>query len=63
MNAAARLADHPALGRMVPEIGHNDIREIIVGKAYRLIYKHTPHCCYVLSVRHHRFNLSTLRSL
>ena len=32
------LKDHPRIGRIVPEIGHEDIREII-GKKYRIIYR------------------------
>ena len=32
-----RAAEHPYSGRMVPEWGQNDVREIIVGN-YRVIY-------------------------
>lgn len=60
---AARLADNPELGRIVPEIHRPEIRELIIGKSYRLIYKRTLTCCYILSIRHHLFSLKSIRSL
>ena len=36
-----RLRDFPLSGRMVSEIGRDDIREIILGN-YRVIYRITP---------------------
>lgn len=35
---ANSIGDHPNIGRIVPEIGDPDIREIIV-RAYRVIYR------------------------
>lgn len=35
---AGRLADHPAMGRVVPEYGDPAIRELIVAR-YRLVYR------------------------
>jgi plasmid stabilization system protein ParE len=38
LDATARLSDFPASGRVVPELGRADVREIIRGK-YRVIYQ------------------------
>ena len=35
--SAERLKTHPRVGRMVPEVGHPSIRELIVGN-YRMMY-------------------------
>ena len=35
--SAERLKTHPRMGRMVPEVGHPSIRELIVGN-YRMMY-------------------------
>ncbi|MEK6709917.1 MAG: type II toxin-antitoxin system RelE/ParE family toxin [Nitrospinota bacterium] len=37
-HATDRLADHPRAGRIVPELGIENIREIILG-SHRLIYR------------------------
>lgn len=36
--ATERLASHPRLGRVVPELRNQNIREIIIG-SYRVIYR------------------------
>jgi plasmid stabilization system protein ParE len=38
VSAAARLAGMPFSGRRVPEIGSEDIREVLKG-AYRIVYR------------------------
>ena len=38
LHAANRLQDFPRLGRVIPEIGDTDCREIIYG-AYRIMYR------------------------
>ena len=35
--SAERLKTHPRIGRIVPEVGHPSIRELIIGN-YRLMY-------------------------
>ena len=45
-----RLADFPESGRMVPELGARDVRELIFG-AYRVFYR-VGSAVEVLSVRH-----------
>ncbi|HMB91359.1 MAG TPA: type II toxin-antitoxin system RelE/ParE family toxin [Rhodothermales bacterium] len=41
MHAAERLATFPNSGRVVPEIGDANLREVIY-RNYRIIYMHTP---------------------
>jgi plasmid stabilization system protein ParE len=48
--AVARLADFPESGRIVPELGKREVRELIFG-AYRVFYRIGP-SVQVLSVRH-----------
>ena len=36
--ATAALAEHPRLGRVVPEIGDESVREIVRG-SYRIVYR------------------------
>lgn len=61
-DTAERLADFPLSGRVVPEIGREDIREIILSP-YRIIYKTCRASCEILSVRHSRRQIKSLRSL
>lgn len=49
--ATDRLADFPNLGRVVPEIGRNDIREIIL-QNYRIIYRVLADEVEILTVHH-----------
>ena len=49
-DAVERLADFPESGRVVPEIGAREVREIIFG-AYRVFYR-VGSDVEVLSVRH-----------
>ena len=46
-----RLVAFPRLGRVVPEIGRDDIREVIV-QSYLLIYRLLPDEVEVLTVHH-----------
>ncbi len=50
-DAAEPLADHPKMGREVPEADHEDIREVIV-QGYRLIYRTIPDRIQILTVIH-----------
>ncbi len=49
--ATERLGQFPLSGRIVPEIGREDIREIILGN-YRVIYRVLPDEVEVLTVHH-----------
>ncbi len=62
IDTSLQLADFPLSGRMVPEIRRRNIRELLY-KEYRLIYRYTPACCYILSVRHGSFLIKSLYSL
>jgi len=49
--ATDRLASYPQLGRIVPELGAENIREIIVG-SYRIIYRLRAEDVQILTVHH-----------
>lgn len=48
-----RARRHPASGRMVPEFGREDVRELIDGP-YRLVYRVRQDAVEVLSILHGR---------
>lgn len=50
---AATLRAHPRRGRRVPEIGRDEIREVLHGE-YRVVYRIEPKQVVVLTVRHGR---------
>ena len=58
-----QLFDFPRIGRIVPEINREDIRELIVEQTTRVIYKVTRTSCDILSVRRVREQITSLRSL
>ena len=62
LHAPNILAENPLIGRMVPEIGREDIREIIVSP-YRIIYRVSATICHILSVRHSRQKTMSVRRL
>lgn len=47
-----RLERFPRSGRMVPEIGSDEYREIIYRRAYRVIYRLEAARVAILTVRH-----------
>lgn len=53
LHAPDALARHPKLGRMVPEVGREDIRELTV-PPYRILYRLRESTCLILTVRHAR---------
>jgi toxin ParE1/3/4 len=48
-NATERLETFPLSGRIVPELGRDDVREIIVGE-YRLVYKISAGAAIMLTI-------------
>ena len=52
------LKSNPEIGRIVPEIGKSDIRELIFGN-YRIIYLLSKNQIAVLTVRHFKQILPT----
>jgi len=51
LRATDRLADYPRSGRVVPELGIENIREILVG-SYRVIYRVRQDIVHLLTVHH-----------
>lgn len=51
LRATDQLAKFPRLGRIVPEVGTESIREIIVGN-YRVIYRLGSEEVHILTVHH-----------
>jgi addiction module RelE/StbE family toxin len=49
LGATERLEAFPLSGRLVPELGRDDIREIIAGE-YRIVYRATPKVVILLTV-------------
>jgi plasmid stabilization system protein ParE len=49
LRATDRLADYPRSGRVVPELGIQTIRELIVG-SYRIIYRLREDQVHLLTV-------------
>lgn len=56
-DSADQLERFPQMGRMVPEVGRVDIRELIVDKKFRLIYKVASEYVFVIALKHGRQNL------
>jgi toxin ParE1/3/4 len=57
MSETDKLADHPRLGRVVPEYNEETLRELIVGN-YRLPYRIKDNRIYIEAVWHVRQNPS-----
>lgn len=51
VSSVEHLARHPQSGRMVPEIGDRDLREVLVG-SYRIIYEQCDGGLRILTVFH-----------
>jgi toxin ParE1/3/4 len=51
--AVERLGDWPESGRVVPEVGRKNIREVLHGK-YRVVYRVEAKQVSILTVRHGR---------
>ena len=50
-DAVDRLAEFPLSGRVVPEVGRPEIREIFVS-SYRIIYRFTSDAVVILTIHH-----------
>jgi len=55
------LKDYPLLGRILPEIGNEKIREILLGN-YRIIYRNRKNLVEILTI-HHGARLLDISSL
>jgi len=58
--AAERLADHPKVGRVVPEANNENVREILYQR-YRIIYRVKRDSIEMLSVIHGARDLEELQ--
>jgi len=56
-NCMKILKDQPKLGRIVPEIGSVEFRELIRGN-YRIIYQESTESIFILTVHHSSRDLS-----
>jgi len=56
-SSVEKLVDFPQSGRIVPELDHEEIREIIHGN-YRIIYQKSSDNIEILTVRHSKQLLS-----
>lgn len=54
-----KLKGNPELGRVLPELKNDKIREIVVHKNYGVIYEINPDIIEILTIRHFRQNLSS----
>lgn len=52
VRAVAKLKRHPRIGRIVPEVGLDDYREIVYGN-YRVVYRISGGAISLLTVRHY----------
>ncbi len=51
IDAVERAEQHPLSGRVIPEIGNPDCREIIYG-SYRIMYRIQKHSVWITGVIH-----------
>ncbi len=51
VRATRQLTDFPRSGRMVPEFGRDDVRELIVQR-YRVVYRLVEYAAEITTVRH-----------
>ena len=51
VSAVSKLKRHPKLGRVVPEIGLEEYRQLVYGN-YRVVYRISTSTICVLTVRH-----------
>lgn len=49
--ATRRLREFPDSGRMIPELGERDFREVIV-QSYRVMYRREPNRVLILAIMH-----------
>ena len=63
IDATRKLDKFPLSGRIVPEIGRHEIRELIIDGHFRIIYKVRRDFCDILPIRHTAFLIKSIRSL
>jgi toxin ParE1/3/4 len=59
VSKAENLDEFPEIGRVVPEIGDENVRELII-YSYRLIYEVVPNDAQILAIIHGKRDFSSL---
>ncbi len=59
VSKAENLDEFPEIGRVVPEIGDENVRELII-YSYRLIYEVVPNDVQILAIIHGKRDFSSL---
>jgi len=59
VSKAENLNEFPEIGRVVPEIGDENVRELII-YSYRLIYEVVPNDVQILAIIHGKRDFSSL---
>jgi len=59
VSKAEKLSEFPEIGRVVPEIGDENVRELII-YSYRLIYEVVPNGAQILAIIHGKRDFSSL---
>jgi addiction module RelE/StbE family toxin len=59
VSKAENLDEFPEIGRVVPEIGDKNVRELII-YSYRLIYEVVPNDVQILAIIHGKRDFSSL---
>ena len=59
VSKAENLDEFPEIGRVVPEIGDENVRELII-YSYRLIYEVAPNDVQILAIIHGKRDFSSL---
>jgi toxin ParE1/3/4 len=59
ISRADNLNKFPEIGRVVPEIGHENVRELII-YSYRMIYEVVPNGVQILAIIHGKRDFSSL---
>jgi len=54
------LQEQPRMGRLAPEAGRDDIRELTV-YSYRIFYLETQNCIYIIGIIHGRRNITKMK--
>ncbi|REJ85656.1 MAG: type II toxin-antitoxin system RelE/ParE family toxin [Planctomycetota bacterium] len=55
-----RITQAPESGSIVPEFDDPTLREIIVKRSFRLIFRITPDACHVMAFLHHARDITRL---
>lgn len=57
VRATDKLALFPRMGRIVPEFGRENFRELVSVRPYRILYLVVSDACYIIGVVHSRRDL------